>query len=95
MKESEVVIMTKTDKLKNAYKDMKNGKIIEFLSDNGGYNCKCWVANSNNSADKRKYIFWRGYGQSANRMSLNELRWIAKMIAKCTTYDYRIVSNTW
>lgn len=87
--------MSRTEKLKSAYNDMKNGKIIEFLSDDGFYKCKCWIANSSNSNNKRKYIFWRNAGQSANRMSLNELRWIAKTIARCTTYDYRIASNIW
>lgn len=87
--------MTKTEKLKSAYNDIKNGKIIEFLPDEGFYTCRCWIAKSNNPQDKRSYIFWRSAGQSANRMSLNELRWIAKTIAKYTTYNYRTVNSVY
>lgn len=88
--------MTKTNKLKSAYNDMKQGKIIEFQSEKGKmYNCKCWIAPSRNPNCKRKFIFWKCFGQSANRMSLSDLRWIAKTIANCSNYDYKIVSNTW
>lgn len=86
--------MTKTERLKSAYNDLKEGKIIEFQSDRGMHcNCKCWIANSNNSKCKKRFIHWRCFGQSANRMSLNDLRWIAKNIAHCTTYEYTIVNN--
>lgn len=85
--------MSKTDKLKTAYTDLKSGKIIEFLSDDKSRNCRCWIGGSSNQNDKRKYIFWNCFGQSANRMSLSELRWIAKVIGKCTTYDYKCVNS--
>ena len=86
--------MTKTEKLNRAYEEMKQGKIIEFKSDRGKYyNCKCWIAPSSNPDSKRNYIFWRSFGQSANRMSLSNLRWIAKVIGTCTTYDYDVVPN--
>ena len=86
--------MTKTEKLKQAYKDMQSGKIIEFIPDedkrklNSG--CRCWIEQGRNN---RRYIFWNYFGQSANRMTLEDLRWIAKTIADCTTYNYKIVSS--
>lgn len=86
--------MTKTEKLKQAYTDLKNGKIVEFINDDlNNVNVKCWIGNSNYEKDKRKYIFWHCYGSSANRMTLKDLRWIAKIIGHCTTYDYRIASS--
>ena len=91
--------MTKTERLQQAYADLKSGKIIQFIPDEDkrklkrGCGCKCWIRESTNPNCKRKFIFWKYFGQSANRMSLNELRWIAKNIADCTTYEYEIVSN--
>lgn len=91
--------MTKTERLQQAYADLKAGKIISFISDEDkrklqrGFGCKCWISKSSNPICKRKFIFWEHYGRSANRMSLNELRWIAKNIAHCTTYEYEIVSS--
>lgn len=84
--------MNKTEKLKMAYKEIKEGKIIEFQSDEGKmYNCRVWIKNCNKS--NRKYIAYRCFGQSAMRMGLDNLRWISKTIGKCTTYDYRIVES--
>lgn len=86
--------MTKTERLKMAYNDLKAGKIIEFQSDKGKYyNCKCWISNSKNPNCKKRFIFWKCFGQSANRMSINDLRWIAKTIAHCTTYEYTVTNN--
>ena len=91
--------MTKTERLQQAYADLKAGKIIQFIPDEDkrklkrGCGCKCWIRENTNPNCKRNFIFWKYFGQSANRMSLNELRWIAKNIADCTTYEYEIVSN--
>ena len=84
--------MNKTEKLKMAYNELKNGKIIEFISDEGKmYNCRCWIKKS--ETKNRNQIHWRCFGQSANRMNISNLRWIAKTIAKCTTYDFNIVNS--
>lgn len=89
--------MTKTEKLKKAYEELKNGKIIEFIPDKGKekliHGCRCWINKSINPNSNRKYIFWQYFGQSANRMTLNDLRWIAKTIGDCTTYNYKIVES--
>lgn len=87
--------MTKTEKLKAAYNDLKNGKIIEFIPDDSKtiFGCKCWIGKSSNPNCKRKFIFWHHAGSSANAMSLKDLRWIAKVIGDCTSYDYKIVQS--
>lgn len=84
--------MNKTEKLKLAYNKLKEGNIIEFISDEGKmYNCRCWIQKS--EVKNRYHIHWRCFGQSANRMNISNLRWIAKTIAKCTTYDFNIVNS--
>lgn len=84
--------MTKTEKLQSAYNELQNGKIVEFTSEKGKYyNVRCWINKS--ETNNRNYIFWRCFGQSANRMTLNDLRWIAKTIGKCFDYDYKIVTS--
>lgn len=91
--------MTKTEKLKAAYNDLKNGKIIEFIPDDSKtiFRCKCWIGKSSNLNCKRKFIFWNfaGSSASANNMSLKDLRWIAKVIGECTSYDYKIVQSVY
>lgn len=91
--------MSKTEKLKQAYEEMKQGKIIEFIPDPGKAKlktgCRCWIAKSRQEGNRKKYIFWQYFGSSANRMSLSELRWIAKTIAECTTYNYKVVSSVY
>lgn len=80
--------MNKTDRLKQAYLELKSGKIIEFIPDNGiNDGVKCWIQEKS----KRKYIFWEHYGVSANPMNLDNLRWIAKAIGGCSTYNYKII----
>lgn len=84
--------MTKTEKLKSAYKELQDGKIIEFKSEKGkNYNVRCWIRKS--ETNNRNYIFWRNFGQSANRMTLGNLRWIAKTIGHCFDYEYKIVNS--
>jgi hypothetical protein len=90
--------MTKTERLKQAYADLKSGKIIEFITDEDKRHtkdgCKCWIRESANNPNKH-YIYWQHFGNSANDMSLQSLRWIAKTIAKCSTYEYKIVNSVW
>lgn len=76
--------MTKTERLKQAYEDLCLGKTIVFVSDNGDKECTCWFH------PYKPFIMYRCYGQSATRKTLSDLRWIAKTIANCTTYEYKI-----
>ncbi len=89
--------MTKTERLRSAYQDLKFGKIIEFIPDEGKHKtkcgCRCWISKGN--FDKRRYISWSYFGSSAKRMSLHDLRWIAKNIGDCTTYEYKIVNSVY
>ena len=90
--------MTKTEKLKQAYAELKQGKIVEFIPDEGqrklkNRGCRCWIQKGR--ANNRNYIYWNYFGESANEMSFSDLRWIAKVIGNCTTYDYRIVSSVY
>ena len=43
-----------------------------------------------------KYIFWRHYGQSANKNTLKDLRWILKVIFEIdlNNIKYEIVDST-
>lgn len=86
--------MNKTEKLKSAYATLKNGYKIRFIPDNiadhHNKGVECWLqAGRNNS--RIHYIYWRDFGQSANRMNIENLRWIAKTIGECTTYNYEIL----
>lgn len=91
--------LTKTEKLKQAYNDLKQGRYVMFVPDKecdhlkGHKGVVCWIGKSA-FIDKR-FIFWQHFGQSANRMGLSELRWIAKVIGHCTSYEYRLVNNRW
>lgn len=88
--------MTRTEKLKEAYEILKEGEIIEFINetDKTG-NVRCWIGKSSNPHCRKRYIFWRCHGQSANDMSLSSLRWIAKTIGNCNAYNYRIVDSVY
>lgn len=75
----------KTENLKNAYKAIKNGKIIDC---NG---CKIWIDWSEHG--RHKYIFWLSYGSSAERLGLQNLRWIMKVIAGSEDYSFKVVES--
>lgn len=87
------LIMTQTEKLKEAYEAMKSGKIIEFLQKEHGVPCRCWI--SRNPINRKRYINFSHFGTSACSMSLSDLRWIAKVIGKCTTYDFKVVESVY
>jgi hypothetical protein len=36
-------------------------------------------------------IYWRNYGQSANKANKRELRWIFRVIFKSKTYDFIVL----
>lgn len=76
--------MLKTERLKQAYEYLRLGKVIVFVSDDRDRECTCWFH------PYKPFIMYRCYGQSVVRKTLSDLRWIAKTIAHCTTYEYEI-----
>lgn len=81
----------KTENLKSAYKAIKDGHIIDC---NG---CRIWVGPAvyrhGEPFGNRQCICWRCYGQSANPMGLQNLRWIMKVIAGSDDYSWKIVQT--
>lgn len=75
----------KTKNLKRMYNDLRLGAIIDC---NG-----CQIYRDYSERDKREYFFWRHYGASANRVTLSDLRWIVKVIAKSKDYSYEILGH--
>lgn len=74
--------MTKTERLKAMYNDLKSGAVVNC---NG---CTIWIGVS-----KRKYfLFWECHGRSAERLGLNNLRWICKNISLSRDYLYTIIN---
>ena len=105
----------KTEILKEMYKTLKEGKIVEICPDDvivaetmmvknkkyKTWRCtwkntgKCWLKTDYRWSRPKSYICWRCAGQSANDMSLQNLRWICKNIAKSTDYYFRVADNCW
>ena len=75
---------TKTENLKAAYKAIREGKTIICN------NVKIWIAESRHG--NRKYIFWYGYGSSAERLGIDNLRWIMNKIAESDDYAFSIAA---
>lgn len=83
--------MTKLQKLKNIYKLIREGHIVAVSGRQGnGY---VWIGESNFS--NRKYIHWQNFGSSANRMGLNNLRWIINVIFESRSVNYAIVDSVY
>jgi hypothetical protein len=81
--------MKKTELLKNMYDDLKNGYTVYC---NG---CKIWMGESDRKSSNGRYrtwIFWENYGRSAERCTLQGLRFIVKVIAKSDDYSYTAVN---
>lgn len=77
--------MTKTERLKAMYADLKLGYTV-FC--NG---CKIWMDESwkrSRNGRYKTYIHWLNYGKSANPCTLQDLRFIVKIIAKSDDYEY-------
>ncbi len=72
----------KTENLKAAYKAIRNGKTIVCN------NVKIWIDYGRRG--DRKYIFWYGYGSSAERLGLGNLRWIMNTIACSDDYAFSV-----
>ena len=75
--------MSKTQNLKNAYGLIKAGEVIRC---NG---TDIWVDYS--ERDGRNYIYWYGYGSSAENLGINNLRWIMKVLCNSVDYSFTIV----
>ena len=71
---------TKENNLRRAFRDIKSGKIIKCK------NCTIWYDYS--KRNRRHYIYWQNYGSSADRPSLENLRWIFETVAKSDDYTY-------
>lgn len=74
----------KTQNLKAAYKDLKDGHVIDC---NG---CRVYIEYSEHG--NREYIFWENFGRSAERLGIQNLRWIFRVIAKSPDYAYKLVA---
>ena len=75
---------TKTENLKAAYKAIKNGHTICCN------NAQIWIDYGRKG--DRQYIFWYHYGSSAERLGIQNLRWIMKVIAKSDDYAFTIAA---
>ena len=82
---------TKTKNLKQMYSDLKDGETVKC---NG---CTIWRSEpythygSGKPQKRPGYLHWQHYGRSANRVSLNDLRWILNVIAESPDFAYEIV----
>lgn len=64
----------------------------------GGYyfETALWYAYSESIADFGKpYIYWRHYGQSANKPTLQNLRWILRVVFKMTPGEFLMTYTTY
>lgn len=64
----------------------------------GGYyfDTALWYAHSESIADFGKpYIYWRNYGQSANKPTLQNLRWILREIFKTSPSEFLMTYTTY
>ncbi len=77
------ILRTKDQKLKAAYRAIRYGDTINC---NG---CTIWRARC--EREHKDYIYWQHYGQSAKSVSMENLRWVFRVIAKSDTYDWEIV----
>lgn len=65
------------------YLDLKNGAVV---------NCNGTIIRISISRGV-KYIFWENFGRSAERLGLNNLRFICMRIAHSKDYSYTIINN--
>lgn len=66
--------MNKTSNLKRMYNDLRNGQTVICNQ------CRIYIRYVHR--EKRNYIYWECFGRSAERMNLQSLRFICKVIAK-------------
>ena len=76
--------MGKNLNLKAMYEHLRCGRTVNV---NG---CKIYRRRSRRG--DRDYFFWERFGSSANKVTMQDLRWICKVIAKSTDYSYTLIS---
>ena len=76
--------MCKTQNLKAMYEHLRCGRTINV---NG-----CKIFRRRSRRGDRDYFFWEFFGSSANRVSMQELRWICKVIAESDDYEFEILN---
>lgn len=69
----------KTKNITDAFFQLQMGKTIQPVGSNG----IMWMGFG--------VIYWRNYGQSANKANKRELRWIFRVIFKSKTYDFIVL----
>lgn len=83
------VVMTKREKLREAYQRLKAGWTLRYSS-----MALCFIDRVDNwqAPDHGKeYIFWEHYGRSANTVSLENFQWILDVIFEVKDYsDYKL-----
>lgn len=81
----------KTKNLLSIYKLLAAGNIVQIRGKRGGV--IVWRALGNRG--DREYLFWQSFGQSATRLGINNLRWIAKTIGESSKYEYKVVDGVY
>lgn len=79
------VKMTKMDKLREAYQRLKAGWTLRYDS-----MASCFIGTDdryNSPSYGKEYIFWNHYGSSANRVNLEEFKWILDVIFEVEDYS--------
>lgn len=77
--------------LEKIWEELKSGTIFGDICEHrmgGTYFWEVlWIAPSRNDPTK-KFIFWRNYGQSANKMTKKDLAWVLKEIFKMSPAEF-------
>ena len=81
--------MTKLEKLKDIYALIKAGNIVAI----SGKNANGYVYITHSNYHNRDYIGWQCFGSSANRLGLNNLRWIVNTIIESKSLNYKVVDS--
>jgi hypothetical protein len=83
------VVMTKLDKLREAYQRLKAGWTLRY-----GSMAVCWIDTCERYGSPsygKEYIYWQGYGRSAETVSMKNFKWLLDVIFEVTDYeDYTI-----
>ena len=78
------VVMTKLEKLREAYQRLKAGWTLRY-----GSMAVCWIDTCERYGSPsygKEYIYWQGYGRSAKTVSLKNFKFILDVIFKVEDY---------
>lgn len=80
--------MNKTEKIKEIMKFLDKGYFIKIPCEHGSTG----ILWEKYGRDCKKYIYWKNFGESANRRNLRDLTWIINTIfqKKGKDFKYRI-----